>query len=131
MTLVSIISAIGNNSSIYPLLVRDCGIENPIKIGLTYKQNLKDSKQMANNALRERTIDEYVWILKYDIYDMILSKRCLEFTSPHVACMTIGPKKRNLDGNSKNWKDRYLVCIRWNFIKEDIINFKNNKKTEA
>lgn len=60
MTLVNIISAIGNNSSIYPLLVRDCGIENPIKLGLTYNQNLKDSKQMANNALRERAIDEYV-----------------------------------------------------------------------
>ena len=83
------------------------------------------------DALICGTIDEYVWILKYDIYDLILSKRCLEFTSPHIACMTIGPKKRNLDGNSKNWKDRYLVCIRWNFIKEDIINFKNSMKDKA
>lgn len=75
MTLVSIISAIGNNSSIYPLLVRDCGIENPIKIGLTYKQNLKDSKDMANNALRERTIDEYVcsaiWLGGIPVMDKI------------------------------------------------------------
>jgi hypothetical protein len=75
MTLVNIISAIGNNSSIYPLLVRDCGIENPIKIGLTYKQNLKDSKEMANNALRERTIDEYVcsaiWLAGIPIMDKI------------------------------------------------------------
>ena len=75
MTLVSIISAIGNNSSIYPLLVRDCGIENPIKIGLTYKQNLKDSKNMANNALRERTIDEYVcsaiWLGGIPVMDKI------------------------------------------------------------
>ena len=66
MSLVNIISAIGNNSGIYPLIVRDCGIENPVKIGMTYNQNLKDSKQMANNALRERTIDEYgssiVWL---------------------------------------------------------------------
>lgn len=60
MTLVNIISAIGNNSSQYPLLVRDCGIENPIKIGLTYKQNKKDSDEMAKNALRERAIEEYV-----------------------------------------------------------------------
>ena len=59
-----------------------------------------------------------------DIYDLILSKRCLDFTSPHIACMTIGPKKRNLDINSKNAKDRYIVCIRWNFIKEDILEFK-------
>ncbi len=66
MSLVNIISAIGNNSSVYPLIVRDCGIEVPTKIGMTYRQNLKDSKQMANNALRERLIDEYgtsiVWL---------------------------------------------------------------------
>lgn len=42
--------------------------------------------------------------------------------------MTIGPKKRNLDGNSKNVKERYIVCIRWNFIKESIIEFKDSTK---
>ena len=75
MSLVNIISAIGNNSSIYPLLIRDCGIENPIKIGLTYKQNLKDSKQMAIDAFRERTIDEYVcsaiWLGGIPVMDRI------------------------------------------------------------
>ena len=70
------------------------------------------------------TVNDYVWIKKYDL---ILSKRCLDFTSPHVACMTICPKKRNINGYSKNDKDRYIVCVRWNFIKEDIINFKKNK----
>ena len=73
------------------------------------------------------TVNDYVWIKKYDLYDLILSKRCLDFTSPHVACMTIGPKKRNINGDSKNDKDRYIVCVRCNFIKEDIINFKKNK----
>lgn len=66
MSLTGIISAIGNNSSVYPLIVRDCGIEVPAKAAMTYNQNLKDSKQMANNALRERLIDEYgtsiVWL---------------------------------------------------------------------
>ena len=68
--------------------------------------------------------DNYVWIKKYDLYDLILSKRCLDYSSPHIACLTIGPKKRNLDGLSKNVKDRYLVCIRWNFIRESIIEYK-------
>lgn len=72
------------------------------------------------------TVDNYVWLMKYDIYDLILSKRCLDYTSPHIACMTIGPKKRNLNRDSKNAKERYLVCIIWNFIKESIIEFKNN-----
>ena len=75
MSLVNIISAIGNNSSVYPLLIRDCGIENPVKIGLTYKQNLKDSKQMAKDAFRERTIDEYVcsalWLGGIPVMDKI------------------------------------------------------------
>jgi hypothetical protein len=66
MSVVNIISAVGNNSSVYPLLVRDCGIEIPSKLAMTYSQNLKDSPQMANNALRERGIDEYgtsfIWI---------------------------------------------------------------------
>ena len=66
MSLVNIISAIGNNKSVYPLLVRDCGIEVPTKVVLTYNQNLKDSKEMAKNATRERLIDEYttsaVWL---------------------------------------------------------------------
>lgn len=69
-------------------------------------------------------IDDYVWITKYEIYDLILTKRCLEFKSPHIACLTIGPKKRCLNGLTNNVKDKYLVCIRWNFIRDDIINFK-------
>ena len=75
MTLVNIISAIGNNSSIYPLLVRDCGIEIPAKAGMTYSQNLKDSKQMANNALRECLIDEYgtsaIWLGGIPVMDKL------------------------------------------------------------
>ncbi len=71
------------------------------------------------------TVDEYVWIMKYDLYDLILSKRCLDYTSPHIACLTIGPKK-NLNRDSKNAKDRYVVCIRWNFIRESIIELKKN-----
>ncbi|MBQ8681969.1 MAG: hypothetical protein IJ509_03555 [Bacilli bacterium] len=78
------------------------------------------------DALVCGTIHDYVWLLKYDIYDLILSKRCNYFTSPHIACMTIGPKKRNLARDSKNEKERYIVCVRWNFIKEDIVKFKKS-----
>lgn len=76
------------------------------------------------DAFVSGTIDDYVWILKHDIYDLILSKKNKYFSSPHISCMTLGPQKRNLNRNSSNAKDRYLVCARWNFIKEDIIAFK-------
>lgn len=78
MSLVNIISAIGNNSTIYPLLVRDCGIEIPSKVGMTYSQNLKDSKQMAKNAVRERLIDEYgtsaIWLGGIPLMDWVCNK---------------------------------------------------------
>ncbi len=60
MIVTNIISAIGNNSSIYPLLVRDCCIEAPSKILIARKENLKESKEIANDATREKIIDEYV-----------------------------------------------------------------------
>ena len=81
------------------------------------------------DALICGTIDDFVWLMKDDIYDLILSKRCMNYTSPHIACLTIGPKKRNLDGNSNNWKERYIICARWNFIKQDIIDYKNVVKS--
>lgn len=79
------------------------------------------------DALVCGTVDNYVWISKYDLYDLILSKRCLDFTSPHIACLTIGPKKRNLDRNSNYAKERYVVCVRWNYIKESILDFKKKQ----
>lgn len=78
------------------------------------------------DALISGTIDDYVWIMKHDLYDLILSKRCMDFTSPHIACMTIGPKKRCLDGTSNNVKDRYLICVRWNFLRENIMEFQSS-----
>ncbi len=60
MTVANIISAIGNNSSIYPLLVRDCCIEAPSKILIARSENMKESKEIANEATREKFIDEYV-----------------------------------------------------------------------
>ena len=70
------------------------------------------------------TIDDYTWLKKHDLYDLILSLRCMDYTSPHCSCMTIGPKKRNLNHDSLNAKDRFLVCVRWNFIRKEIDNYK-------
>lgn len=81
----------------------------------------------AIDVLVSGTVDNYVWIKRDDLYDMILSKRDSNYTSPHIACLTIGPKKRNII-SSKYGKDRYIVAVRWNFIRESIIDYKNNIK---
>lgn len=78
------------------------------------------------DALIHGTPSDYVWIKKDDIYDLILSQRNNNYTSPHFGNITIGPKKRNIDGNSKYKQEKYIVCGRWNYIKEDIVNFKKN-----
>lgn len=66
MAIINMISAIGNNSSVYPLIVRDCCIEAPSKILIARRENLKESKSMANDATREKFIDEYatsaIWL---------------------------------------------------------------------
>ena len=66
MTITNIISAIGNNSGIYPLLVRDCCIEAPSKILIARRENSKESQIKANDATREKIIDEYatsaIWL---------------------------------------------------------------------
>lgn len=82
MSIVNVISAIGNNNSVYPLLVRDCGIENPVKVALTYNQN-KEDKNIAKLATRERFFDEYVtsavWLgvipLLEKVSDKVIAKK--------------------------------------------------------
>jgi len=112
MTLVNIISAIGNNSSIYPLLVRDCGIEIPAKAGMTYSQNLKDSKQMANNALRECLIDEYgtsaIWLGGIPVMDKICDWgiRKLGYDPSINANLLNESSKQSLANNISKFKDK-------------------------
>ena len=81
--ITNIISAIGNNRSVYPLILRDCGIEVPSKIYITRKENLKESKTKANDATREKFIDEYatsaIWLggipLVEKIYDKFIKSK--------------------------------------------------------
>lgn len=77
MTLTNIISAIGNTSSVYPLILRDCGVEIPSKVYLTYQEN-KDDKNVAFLATRERIIDEYatsaVWLGGIPLVERLVNK---------------------------------------------------------
>lgn len=81
MTVTKIISAIGNNSSVYPLILRDCGVEIPSKVYLTYQEN-KDDKDIAFLATRERVIDEYatsaVWLGGIPLVEKLVNKFVIE-----------------------------------------------------
>lgn len=77
MSFTNIISAIGNTSSVYPLILRDCGVEIPSKVYLTYQEN-KDDKNVAFLATRERIIDEYltsaVWLGGIPLVEWAINK---------------------------------------------------------
>ena len=89
MTLTNIISAIGNTRSVYPLILRDCGIEVPSKIYITRKENLKESKTKANDATREKFIDEYdLWLIHnlirfYNYHNKLLYCELNQNLNPH------------------------------------------------
>lgn len=129
MAISNIISAIGNNSSVYPLILRDCGIEVPTKIVLTYNQNKKESKGIAYLAARERFLDEYatsaVWLGGIPLADWLCNK-------------AIKAKGLSPDVNLKLFKEENgIQGINYNIEKfkklapdavKDLIKAKENKK---
>ena len=129
MTIANIISAIGNNNSVYPLIVRDCGIEVPTKIALTYNQNKKESKGIAYLAARERFLDEYavsaVWLggipLVGWLCDKYIKKRGL---NPKVNLKLFKEENgiQGIDYNIKKFKDIAPDAVK------DLLKAKQNKK---
>ncbi len=129
MAISNIISAIGNNSSVYPLILRDCGIEVPTKIVLTYDQNKKESKGIAYLAARERFLDEYatsaVWLGGIPLMGWLCNK--------YIKAKGLSP-----DVNLKLFKEENgIQGINYNIEKfkklapdavKDLIKAKENKK---
>ena len=128
MNVTSIISAIGNNSSVYPLIVRDCGIEVPTKIYMTYNQNKGESKDIAYLAARERFLDEYstsaVWLggipLIGKLCDYVIKKKGL---NPNVNLKLFKEEKyQGINYNIEKFKNLAPDAVK------DLIKAKENKK---
>ena len=129
MTIANIISAIGNNNSVYPLIVRDCGIEVPTKIVLTYNQNKKESKGIAYLAARERFLDEYsvsaVWLGGIPLVGWICDKFIkAKGLNPDVNLKLFKEEKgiQGIDYNIKKFKDIAPEAVK------DLLKAKQNKK---
>ena len=129
MTISNIISAIGNNSSVYPLIVRDCGIEVPTKIALTYNQNKKESKGIAYLAARERFLDEYatsaVWLGGIPFVGWIANKYIkARGLNPDVNLKLFKEEQgiQGIDYNINKFKDLAPDAVK------DLVKAKENKK---
>lgn len=128
MSLTTIISAIGNTNKQYPLIVRDCGIEVPTKIVLTYNQNKDESKDVAKLAARERFLDEYavsaVWLGGIPL----VSKLCDSFIkkkgyNPNINLNLFKQSKyQGIDINIKNFEGKVSQGVI-----DELKKVKNNK----
>ena len=147
MSLVNIISAIGNNNSIYPLIVRDCGIEVPTKIAMTYNQN-KEDKRIAWLGARERFIDEYavsaVWLFSIPLIDKLGKKlisryRKLNLNSDVNLKLITEEEKYNKNLKAGKKAESLVQGFEYNIKKfsdkpeakeaiKDLLKVKNNKK---
>lgn len=128
MSLVNVISAIGNNNCVYPLLVRDCGIEVPAKIAMTYNQN-KENKKVAWLGARERFIDEYavsaVWLGSIPLIDRLgksLIKKFKNLNSDVNMKLFNKDSLQNIDKNIEDFAQKAPEAVK------DLINVKNNEK---
>lgn len=112
MSFTNIISAIGNTSSVYPLILRDCGVEIPSKVYLTYQEN-KEDKNVAFLATREKIIDEYltsaVWLggiplVEWVINEFLIKKKGF---NPNVNLKLFKESDcQGIDYNVKYFKER-------------------------
>ena len=129
MKIANIISAIGNNNSVYPLIVRDCGVEVPTKIALTYEQNKKESKGIAYLAARERFLDEYavsaVWLGGIPLVGWMCDKYIkAKGLNPKVNLKLFKEENgiQGIDYNIEKFKTTAPDAVK------DLIKAKNNKK---
>lgn len=149
MTITNIISAIGNNNTIYPLMIRDLGIEAPSKILIARRENLKESKEMANDATREKFIDEYatsaIWLGGIPATELLYEKYMRKIGwNPDINLKLFKESeivaKRNAKKSATEVKDLVVQGIDYNIEKfknikakdvqdavADLIKVKNNK----
>lgn len=69
---------------------------------------------------------DFLWLKKEDIYKIILKKKNIESTAVHFGSLTVQPKTRCLNYNSKYEKDRFCVQIKWYSLFDDIIECLND-----
>ena len=73
------------------------------------------------SALIYGEVNDFLYITKEDIIKTILSKKNDYSSTIHFSVLTVQPKNRCLNYNSKYEKDRFCVQIKWYNLFDDII----------
>ncbi|MBP3765983.1 MAG: hypothetical protein J6G98_02230 [Bacilli bacterium] len=82
------------------------------------------------DALVYGTKDDFIWLMKDEIIDIINSKINYYSTGIHFGPLFCQPKDRCLNYNPKYNKNRFLIQIKWYSIFDDYIEYKNTKCME-
>lgn len=70
-------------------------------------------------------IDNFIWIKKEDIENIMIMKKDIYSSEVHLSLMTCQPKNRCLNYNPLYEKDRYCIQIKWYNIFDDITEYMN------
>ncbi len=76
------------------------------------------------------TVNDFFWILKSDIYDVILSKKDIYSSGVHFGSLFCQPMNRCLNYNPLYEKKRFCMQVKWYSLFDDIISimYKNSQK---
>ena len=70
--------------------------------------------------------NDFLWIKRKDIYNILLLKRNIYSTSIHFSTLTYQPLNRCINKNPKYEKARFISQIKWYNLCDDIIENMNN-----
>lgn len=70
--------------------------------------------------------NDFLWIKKNDIYNILLSKKDIYSTSIHFSTLTYQPLNRCINKNPKYEKDRFISQVKWYNLCDNIIENMNN-----
>ena len=86
-----------------------------------------NNSQYQIEALIYGEVNDFLWISKQDIIDIIMSKINYYSTGIHFGPLSVQPKARCLNFNPLYEKDRFCVQIKWFNLHDDIIEHWNKK----
>ncbi len=72
-------------------------------------------------------VDDFIWITKEDIFNIILAKKDDYSSTVHFGSLVCQPKSRCLNYNPKYENDRFCIQIKWYSLFDDIIDNMNKK----
>ena len=72
-------------------------------------------------------VDDFLWLTREEIIDIIFSKKDEYSTAVHFGPITCQPKNRCLNYNSQYEKDRFCVQLKWYNLCDNIIEYMNRE----